>query len=324
MAGIKHAFVSAKEDGADETLVRPSDWNAAHNLDAGASFPGSPAEGDLFYRTDLNKLYAYNGSAWVDLTIEALLTARGDMSFRGASTLERLAKGAEWDILTQGANDPEWGNIAYPIFKGMNQFIMGFGDSGGWQQTLTGGRGATMHQWLYIRADTGDQANDLTGKVVYGGIGFDKDVAGLRPIVGLRLMPHIDPAKSEGWLGCFNNSNTFPTITSPHIGWRLVETTGAANSGILYASSGNGTNGTQTQIKTGIGLYHTTDVMFIFNVTAIYFYLYSGGAWSLAATHTHGVQPTPEKDSLYFGVWDKTTEAVVKELALYMPKVASL
>ena len=27
---IKHAFTSAKEDGADATLVRPSDWNAEH------------------------------------------------------------------------------------------------------------------------------------------------------------------------------------------------------------------------------------------------------------------------------------------------------
>ena len=26
----KHAFTSAKADGADATLVRPSDWNALH------------------------------------------------------------------------------------------------------------------------------------------------------------------------------------------------------------------------------------------------------------------------------------------------------
>lgn len=27
---VKHAFSSAKTDGADATLVRPSDWNAGH------------------------------------------------------------------------------------------------------------------------------------------------------------------------------------------------------------------------------------------------------------------------------------------------------
>lgn len=29
---LTHAFVSAKSDGADATLVRPSNWNAEHNL----------------------------------------------------------------------------------------------------------------------------------------------------------------------------------------------------------------------------------------------------------------------------------------------------
>lgn len=27
---IKHAFISAKDEGSDATLVRPSNWNAAH------------------------------------------------------------------------------------------------------------------------------------------------------------------------------------------------------------------------------------------------------------------------------------------------------
>ena len=33
-------------------------------LGSGTSFPGSPAEGDRFYRTDEDKLYVYDGSAW--------------------------------------------------------------------------------------------------------------------------------------------------------------------------------------------------------------------------------------------------------------------
>jgi len=28
--GIKHAFTNPKSDGADATIVRPSDWNADH------------------------------------------------------------------------------------------------------------------------------------------------------------------------------------------------------------------------------------------------------------------------------------------------------
>jgi len=36
-------------------------------MSKGTSFPASPAEGDLFYRTDEHKVYVYNGSAWIVL-----------------------------------------------------------------------------------------------------------------------------------------------------------------------------------------------------------------------------------------------------------------
>ena len=39
-----------------------------------------------------------------------LLTTRGDITYRGAATWERLAKGTEGQYLRQGANDPEWGS----------------------------------------------------------------------------------------------------------------------------------------------------------------------------------------------------------------------
>lgn len=40
-----------------------------------------------------------------------LLTNRGDISYRGAATWERLAKGAQYQSLLQGVNDPYWGNV---------------------------------------------------------------------------------------------------------------------------------------------------------------------------------------------------------------------
>lgn len=36
---VKHAFTSAKSDGADSTLVRPSNWNADHTIDTHLDFP---------------------------------------------------------------------------------------------------------------------------------------------------------------------------------------------------------------------------------------------------------------------------------------------
>jgi len=46
MVGIRHEFISEKDDSEDETLIRPSDWNAAHvgvesSVDYGLSFEGT-------------------------------------------------------------------------------------------------------------------------------------------------------------------------------------------------------------------------------------------------------------------------------------------
>lgn len=38
-------------------------------LGQGTSFPGSPTEGDRFWRTDQNRLYVYSGSAWQEIKI---------------------------------------------------------------------------------------------------------------------------------------------------------------------------------------------------------------------------------------------------------------
>ena len=50
------------------------------------------------------------GSNGTDLT--STLSARGDLVFKGASALTRLPKGTAGYYLKQGANDPEWGEIA--------------------------------------------------------------------------------------------------------------------------------------------------------------------------------------------------------------------
>nr|ADD96212.1 hypothetical protein [uncultured organism MedDCM-OCT-S06-C2377] len=49
-----------------------------------------------------------NGTDGTDLT--TTLTTRGDIVYKGASALERLAKGTTGQVLKQGTNDPEWGD----------------------------------------------------------------------------------------------------------------------------------------------------------------------------------------------------------------------
>ena len=62
MAGIKHAFTSAKSDDADTTLVRPTDWNADHTITGSVDFGG----------------FGANNIGSIDATTEATIEAAID------------------------------------------------------------------------------------------------------------------------------------------------------------------------------------------------------------------------------------------------------
>ena len=64
--GIKH-----KDVGGELTY---DEFHAedAHELASGTSFPASPSEGDLFYRTDEHNWYQYNGTEWVPILFAKL------------------------------------------------------------------------------------------------------------------------------------------------------------------------------------------------------------------------------------------------------------
>ena len=63
MSGIDHKDVGQE--------ITKNEWLSAdlHEVSEGSSFPGSPTEKDLFYRTDLHKIHIYNGTTWVDLEV---------------------------------------------------------------------------------------------------------------------------------------------------------------------------------------------------------------------------------------------------------------
>jgi hypothetical protein len=71
-------------------LLSQYESQAHHALSSGTSFPASPVEKQLFYRTDLHKLYYYNGTTWVDMAGGGV-TVHNDLTGRDAADCHPLA-----------------------------------------------------------------------------------------------------------------------------------------------------------------------------------------------------------------------------------------
>lgn len=47
------------------------------NIVQGAAFPSSAEQGDLFFRSDLGSMYAYDGTAWMSMTANDITNVDG-------------------------------------------------------------------------------------------------------------------------------------------------------------------------------------------------------------------------------------------------------
>lgn len=108
MAGINHAFTSAKGDDADATLVNPSDWNAEHepNLTTKGDIiaQGAAAAARLPAGSNGEVLMAASGESEglkyaVCPTLDLVTTAGDILQATGADALARLGIGAAREIL---------------------------------------------------------------------------------------------------------------------------------------------------------------------------------------------------------------------------------
>lgn len=117
--GIKHSFTSGKSDGADATLVRPSNWNANHTIDSEVTFPAvaspaTPSTGNfnLYGKTFANRTmptiigasgmdYALQPSTWRqkigwwlppgNATTVPAVTGLGTLTATGTATARNVA-----------------------------------------------------------------------------------------------------------------------------------------------------------------------------------------------------------------------------------------
>jgi len=119
-----------------------------------------------------------NGTNGTDLS--SLLSTRGDLVFKNASALARLAKGTEGQVLGQGANDPAWvngsaktlttrGDLLYRnastiarLPKGTNGYFLKQGANDPiWAEAPSG----KVHQALRsVNSSVVSSSNDLGGK----------------------------------------------------------------------------------------------------------------------------------------------------------------
>jgi hypothetical protein len=77
----------SKDDAGSET---PLGAAAGGGINSGTSFPGSPAAGDLFHRTNLRiPLWRYDGTRW-------LCTCVHEISFGGTEILNNVTTAATW------------------------------------------------------------------------------------------------------------------------------------------------------------------------------------------------------------------------------------
>jgi hypothetical protein len=183
--------------------------------------------------------------------------------------------------------------------------------------TLTGGRGSVNLYYSEIWCDTGNQANDIsaTGCWTPFYINYGYNNYCLRGYSHFQV--NITTNKAESWVGVFAGPTTFPTTSSNHVGFKLIETAGAGDfKATLYASNGDGSNGTETAIATNVGSAMGIWCGFIYGLSDIKYYLSTDPSLPMVLVATHTTN-RPTNIGVYPGVFIKTTEAVVKELVMW-------
>ena len=97
----------------DAVVVQHADINhtgitgAGGSLPSGTSFPGSPASNDLFYRTDRDILYFYDGTRWLTVNLYVIPMQLSIVAQTADTTTARFPVPydaelylVEWDVMT--------------------------------------------------------------------------------------------------------------------------------------------------------------------------------------------------------------------------------
>lgn len=256
--------------------------------------------------------YSWNGTDWVDVGDHHATHEDGggdEIDVTGLSGL--LAD--EQDPLDH-AEDHEFAggdqvdiSSSMVLDKGLANF--GMGEANSWLITLTGGRGSVKVGWFQMEVATGNVANDVTGSVT--NVGWDNfyvapvDAYNARFSVKLAMS---SASNIEWYVGAFDNNTTYPTTTSKHIGFRCTN-------GTIYATNGDGANGTQTAVDTQ---YAWTQVPYSFIIGTSHVLFFDDYSATPLTTHTTDI---PYWNNMNIGAWVKTTDGTVHKLYVSSTKM---
>jgi hypothetical protein len=292
---------------------------------SGTSFPASPVEKQLFYRTDLHKLYIYNGTGWVDTTLGtdfithasrhqhegadeiSVAGLSGELADRQKSKCGDSTLGWTSGKLLKGAGANVAPTEIYPVFIDRANYLFAFESLDNWTQAF-GGSGSLTWGLQATRIQTGTTANSYA-----------------RLYIG--TLPNVQPASSEQviYFQFQNLENTLnkpsthearicilaayssipPTDTSNHIGVRITN-------GDVYVTNGNGTNSTVTDSGIDIDVdWKLLRVLIVYTSTSIKFFITSGGGdvTTLVATHTTNIGNLNNNGVVYFHITNPASAA---------------
>lgn len=103
------------------------------NLPKGATLPSVGLIGDLFYKSDEQKIYAHNGTSWVSGEAAATISDLTDVE---------LTALADNQILLYNSAQSKWVNVDTEVLTGTNYDVLDGGTAGSTYLVTVNGGGA--------------------------------------------------------------------------------------------------------------------------------------------------------------------------------------
>jgi hypothetical protein len=177
-----------------------------------------------------------------------------------------------------------------------------------WTDYFTGSGSRTLNALLEQKLSTGTTINSISAM-------YTQPFATLSPHSASRITaflprPRSDPANSEWWfIATKETQPVFPITTHRHIGFRILN-------GSIWATNGNGTNGTQTDTGVSLAIHEWARLAMLAVSGTVKFYVQKSGESDLTLRATHSTNLPTEWD-FAFWIGGTNTSAADKPYSIH-------